>query len=159
MRVQFYNAIADIGKALWDNFDHKSYPFSQYTFLEALERSDENHGGACCTESGWQPHHLVIFDKDDVAIAGLPLYVKYHSFGEYIFDWAWADAYQRHGIEYYPKLLSRYPIHTLHRATIANQAWCRSRSCVGICVGRNRNRTTTAGPKLFAYFIYGAANG
>ncbi|MGB1457157.1 GNAT family N-acetyltransferase, partial [Spongiibacter marinus] len=59
-------------------------------------------------ETGWLPQHLVI--REGGVLCGLlPLYIKSHSYGEYVFDWAWADAYRRHGLEYYPKLLSAIP--------------------------------------------------
>lgn len=66
-----------------------------------------------CTSrnSGWQPHHLLISTKgnEKQPVAILPLYLKYNSYGEYVFDWSWADAYNRHDLAYYPKLLSAMP--------------------------------------------------
>jgi predicted N-acyltransferase len=59
--------------------------------------------------AGWQPQFLLLYDAADVLAAALPLYVKGHSYGEYVFDWAWADAYARNGLDYYPKLLSAIP--------------------------------------------------
>ena len=109
MHSQFYSAIQDIGKDVWQAFEHHAYPFTRFEFLNALEQSNNKHTAACCTESGWQPHHLIIRDDNNEVVAGLPLYLKFHSYGEYIFDWAWADAYQRNGLEYYPKLLAAIP--------------------------------------------------
>jgi len=106
---EFYNAIDKIGKNDWEQLDHQAYPFTRFEFLKALETDSSDHPAACCTESGWQPHHLIIRNNSDEIIAGLPLYLKYHSYGEYIFDWAWADAYRRNGLEYYPKLLAAIP--------------------------------------------------
>ncbi|MFX8441106.1 peptidogalycan biosysnthesis protein, partial [Acinetobacter baumannii] len=63
-------------------------------------------------ESGWEPHYLTLWQgegQQEQLVAALPLYRKFHSYGEYVFDWAWAEAYQRHGVEYYPKLLSAIP--------------------------------------------------
>lgn len=80
-----------------------AYPFLRPEFFAALEDS-----GSVCTASGWTPRHLSI-DKDGENQAFMPLYLKTHSWGEYVFDWSWADAYRRHGLEYYPKLLSAIP--------------------------------------------------
>ena len=80
------------------------HPFLQYDFLSTLEST-----GSVSSESGWQPCHLAFY-KDDVLVAVMPNYIKGHSYGEYVFDWAWAEAYQRHGLEYYPKSLSAIPM-------------------------------------------------
>lgn len=80
-----------------------SNPFSRHEFLSALETS-----GSACEQTGWAPRHLTLW-RDDRLVAAMPLYLKFHSYGEYVFDWAWADAYQRHGFNYYPKLLSAIP--------------------------------------------------
>ena len=78
-------------------------PFLSYAFLHALHES-----GSASPETGWQPQYIVLYEGERLA-AALPLYVKGHSYGEYVFDWAWADAYHRHGVEYYPKLLAAIP--------------------------------------------------
>lgn len=110
MLAKFYSTIEAIGKDTWDQLTHDNYPFTRYEFLHALESASDSDVAACCEESGWQAHHLLLIDdNDDQPIAAMPLYIKYHSFGEYIFDWAWADAYQRNGLSYYPKLLSAIP--------------------------------------------------
>lgn len=78
--------------------------FVCYEWLRALEDSE------CVGEkTGWQPLHLLLEDEQSVLVGAIPLYAKYHSYGEYVFDWAWADAFQRNGREYYPKLLSAVP--------------------------------------------------
>jgi predicted N-acyltransferase len=87
----------------WDQLDHRDNPFLAHAFLVALEAS-----GSISSESGWQPHHLALFE-DDQLVACAPTYVKAHSHGEFVFDWAWADAYHRHGLPYYPKLLTAIP--------------------------------------------------
>jgi len=71
--------------------------------LAALEDSK-----SCSRETGWQPYHASLWE-DDLLIAAMPLYLKNHSYGEYVFDWAWADAYQRNNREYYPKLITCIP--------------------------------------------------
>ncbi len=89
-------------------------PFVRYEFLRALERS-----GCVGAQTGWLPRHLLIESPSGPngangmdarpLVGALPMYVKGHSYGEYVFDWAWADAYERHGLDYYPKLLSAIP--------------------------------------------------
>jgi len=80
-----------------------STPFMRHAYLLAMHRS-----ASAVAETGWLPQFLAVFDGDTL-IAACPLYLKEHSYGEYVFDWAWADAYQRHGLDYYPKLLSAVP--------------------------------------------------
>jgi len=78
-------------------------PFLRHEFLHTLHAS-----GCASTETGWTPQYLIL--REDGALrAAMPLYLKNHSYGEYVFDWAWADAYQRHGLDYYPKLLDAIP--------------------------------------------------
>jgi predicted N-acyltransferase len=78
-------------------------PFMRHEYLAALHES-----GSATAESGWLPQFLVV-ERGDQLVAACPLYLKDHSYGEYVFDWAWADAYQRHGLAYYPKLLNAIP--------------------------------------------------
>ncbi|MDB3855957.1 GNAT family N-acetyltransferase [Halieaceae bacterium] len=104
MQVQFHSSIIDIDGELWNGLFGKDYPFTRHEFLLALETS-----GCTNKESGWQPFHLVISDDHNNPLAALPLFLKGHSYGEYIFDWSWADAYRRSGKQYYPKFLSAIP--------------------------------------------------
>jgi uncharacterized protein len=78
-------------------------PFMRHEYLAALHES-----GSAVKETGWQPL-FVLLESDGVLMAGCALYLKSHSYGEYVFDWAWADAYQRHGLAYYPKLVGAVP--------------------------------------------------
>ena len=78
-------------------------PFMRHEYLLALHRS-----GSASGETGWLPQFITVM-AGDALIAACPLYLKSHSYGEYVFDWAWADAYQRHGLPYYPKLLAAVP--------------------------------------------------
>ncbi|MES2229011.1 MAG: GNAT family N-acetyltransferase [Pseudomonadota bacterium] len=78
-------------------------PFMRHEYLLALHES-----ASAVPATGWLPQFLCVFDGDAL-IAACPLYLKEHSYGEYVFDWAWADAYQRHGLHYYPKLLAAVP--------------------------------------------------
>lgn len=94
--------IADIPAENWDAL-FNDYPFTRHAFLHALETS-----GSVGGQSGWQPLHIVAYEGDNLVLA-MPGYIKYHSYGEYVFDWSWADAYQRHGLEYYPKYVNAIP--------------------------------------------------
>lgn len=78
-------------------------PFMRHEYLLAMHES-----GSAVGATGWTPQFLTI-ERDDQLIAACALYLKDHSYGEYVFDWAWADAYQRHGLRYYPKLLGAVP--------------------------------------------------
>lgn len=78
-------------------------PTLSYAFLDSLHRS-----GCASTRTGWHPQFASLWDGKRL-VAAAPLYVKSHSYGEYVFDWGWADAYERHGIAYYPKLVCAVP--------------------------------------------------
>ena len=105
-RTHIASSLSEIGQAAWDGLimaQPRANPFLSYAFLHALHAS-----GSASAESGWQPQFIALYDGAVLA-AAMPLYVKSHSYGEYVFDWAWADAYRRNGLEYYPKLLSAIP--------------------------------------------------
>ena len=102
--VKFLKSIDAITPSDWNDLVDSHYPFLQHEFLAALEQS-----GSVTLDTGWQPQHLIIHNEQQELIACMPLYLKTHSWGEYVFDWAWADAYQRHGLHYYPKLVSAIP--------------------------------------------------
>ena len=105
-RTGIVSSLAEIGEPAWKELlalQGDGNPFLSYAFLHALHES-----GSASADTGWQPQYLVLWQGDTLA-AALPLYVKSHSYGEYVFDWAWADAYQRNGLDYYPKLLSAIP--------------------------------------------------
>ena len=101
--VEFIASIAVLGSEQWNAVAGVDYPFTRYEFLHALEVS-----GAVAIDKGWQVHHMVARRGGQI-IAVMPMYIKTHSYGEYVFDWSWADAYQRHGRSYYPKLLAAIP--------------------------------------------------
>lgn len=104
MQHQFISSINEISACDWDTLCENDYPFLRHAFFAALENSNST-----TAETGWQPHHLILRDNDQQLLAIMPLFIKNHSYGEYVFDWAWADAYHRYGIEYYPKLLNAIP--------------------------------------------------
>lgn len=105
-RTRIISSLSEAGQAAWDGLvglQEDANPFLSFAFLDALH---ESH--SACAATGWQPQYLTLWEGDRLD-AALPLYVKSHSYGEYVFDWAWADAYHRSGIEYYPKLVSAIP--------------------------------------------------
>ncbi|HET7763500.1 MAG TPA: GNAT family N-acetyltransferase [Burkholderiales bacterium] len=79
------------------------HPFLRHEFLHALHQT-----GCACDRTGWSPRHLTLWQGESL-VGAMPLYAKSHSYGEYVFDWAWADAYHRGGLAYYPKLLAAVP--------------------------------------------------
>jgi len=87
----------------WEQLNHADNPFLSHAFLNELESS-----GSVGSHSGWHPYHLALYQGDEL-LAFAPTYMKTHSHGEFVFDWAWADAYHRHGLQYYPKLLTGVP--------------------------------------------------
>lgn len=104
MKLRQLNRIEEVPAEQWDQLLDSAYPFMRHGFLAALERS-----GSVCAERGWEPAHLVVLNDADQLQAALPLYRKMHSYGEYVFDFQWADAWQRSGREYYPKYLAAVP--------------------------------------------------
>ncbi len=102
-RTRIVTSLSAIGQPAWDELvrlQPDANPFLSFAFLHALHES-----GCATIASGWQPRYLTLWQGEALQ-AALPLYLKSHSYGEYVFDWAWADAYQRNGLEYYPKLLA-----------------------------------------------------
>lgn len=100
---RFVDRISQIGQTTWNALAGTDYPFLRYEYLHALEAS-----WSVYSRSGWKPCHLEVRRGQEL-LALLPLYEKSHSWGEYVFDWAWAEAYQQTGLSYYPKLLSAVP--------------------------------------------------
>jgi uncharacterized protein len=104
--IRVHDHPAAIAAEAWNALLHRqpsATPFMRHEYLSALHDS-----GSATAHTGWQPQFLSLHDGDDL-VAACPLYIKTHSYGEYVFDWAWADAYQRHGLNYYPKLLDAIP--------------------------------------------------
>ncbi len=101
--VAVHSSISDIAADDWDRLAGDDFPFLRHAFLAAAEET-----GCVSDTTGWQPRHLAMFD-DGRLRAAMPLYEKSHSWGEFVFDWAWADAYRRAGLPYYPKLVSAVP--------------------------------------------------
>jgi predicted N-acyltransferase len=97
-------------------------PFVSYDFLNALEES-----GCAAERTGWAPHHLSVEDEAGQVAAVMPLYLKSHSQGEYVFDHSWADAYERAGGRYYPKLQCSAPFSPVTGPAADRAAGCRRR--------------------------------
>lgn len=95
--------LRDLSTATWDALVPAGQPFLRHAFLSAMEDS-----GSVARNTGWAAEHLVL-ERDGQVRALLPAYRKWHSFGEYVFDHGWADACERAGIAYYPKLLGAVP--------------------------------------------------
>jgi predicted N-acyltransferase len=102
MKIVFTDNIASVKAEHWDNLAGDSSPFIQHDFLLALERND------CLQNWGWYPQHCLLYDNKTL-IGACPAYIKDNSYGEFVFDWAWADAYQKSGLDYYPKLVTSIP--------------------------------------------------
>jgi len=102
--VRIHAGIAEIPTATWDACAGEINPTVSHAFLSALEES-----GSTTARTGWTPQHLSLAGPDGDVVGVVPLYAKTHSYGEYVFDYGWADAYERAGGRYYPKLLSGVP--------------------------------------------------
>jgi predicted N-acyltransferase len=103
-QARFLNSIAQIDAASWNALIGAGEPFLRHEFLLALEES-----GCAVAKTGWAARHLVLEDQAGGVIGALPLYLKGHSRGEFVFDFSWANAYAQHGLNYYPKLLCAVP--------------------------------------------------
>ena len=102
--VKVMGRLDEVVAAEWDACAGADDPFVSHGFLAALEDS-----GSVGGDSGWLPQHLVVEDAAGGLMGAVPLYLKDHSYGEYVFDWSWADAYERAGGRYYPKLQCAVP--------------------------------------------------
>ena len=102
--ARIHHSISEIPAEQWDQLAGPDNPFTSHAFLSLLEES-----GSVGKSSGWSPLPIVIEDGDGVPAAALPAYLKTNSQGEYVFDHNWADAWQRAGGNYYPKLQISVP--------------------------------------------------
>ena len=103
MRQVILKDLKDVPKEDWNTLSGTDIPFLRHEFLTALE-----HYHCVGAKTGWYPQHLLLFE-DDTLVGAMPQYLKTNSYGELVFDWSWADAYQRHGLAYYPKLVAAIP--------------------------------------------------
>lgn len=102
MKIVFTDNISSVQAEHWNKLAGDDNPFIQHDFLLALEQHD------CLQQWGWYPQHCLLYD-DAILIGACPAYIKDNSYGEFVFDWAWADAYQKNGLAYYPKLVTAIP--------------------------------------------------
>lgn len=102
LTLEIRDSFSEINAQQWDALA-EGMPLLRHVFLSAMEDS-----GSVGKGTGWQSYPMVVYDEQTL-VGVMPLYLKTHSYGEYVFDWAWADAYQRNGMAYYPKLLSAIP--------------------------------------------------
>ncbi|NDZ11652.1 GNAT family N-acetyltransferase [Variovorax sp. WS11] len=104
--VRIHGAASEIDAAAWDSLlaaQAAPSPFMRHAYLDAMEQSD-----SASPQSGWAPRFLTLWRGREL-MAACPMYLKGHSYGEYVFDWAWANAYQQHGLAYYPKAVVAVP--------------------------------------------------
>jgi predicted N-acyltransferase len=102
--LRIHSAMSEIAPEAWDACAGDVNPTVSHAFLNALEES-----GSATARAGWAPQHLTFADGGGRLVGAVPMYLKSHSYGEYVFDWGWADAYERTGNRYYPKLLCAVP--------------------------------------------------
>lgn len=112
--IELISSINELSASDWDLLIDGT-PLLSHAFLSALENT-----GCVGKGTGWNPHPLIVKQGDQL-IGAMPLYLKSHSYGEYVFDWAWADAYQRSGLDYYPKLLSAIPFSPITSARLLSK--------------------------------------
>ncbi len=104
LELYFHTSISEINCQEWNNLVSDSNPFIRYEFLAALENNQ------CVGEEfGWFPYHLSVRDHNNSLVGACPLYIKTNSYGEFVFDWSWASAYERAGLNYYPKMVCAAP--------------------------------------------------
>lgn len=103
MHIQIISNLDQVSRSAWNALVQDNNPFVRHEFLAALE-----HHGCVSSQFGWMPRHIVVYEQDEL-IGAMPLYEKYNSYGEFVFDHAWAEAYKRHQLRYYPKLVSAIP--------------------------------------------------
>ena len=103
LEIKTVESLHDVKASEWNAIAGNSFPFIQYEFLIALENN-----GAVGKEFGWLTHFFLAY-KENKLVGAVPIYIKFNSYGEFVFDWAWADAYQQNGLRYYPKLVSSIP--------------------------------------------------
>jgi len=104
MRLERLEHLSDLPAAEWNALVPDHHPFLAHVFLNALERH-----GCVGAAVGWHPWHITCRDDNGRLLGAAPLYLKTHSYGEFVFDWGWAEAYRRQGLPYYPKLVSAIP--------------------------------------------------
>lgn len=103
LHIEFVTSISKVPAQAWSSLFNSSYPFTRHVFFDALER-----GGSIGAGSGWSPRYALLYQGAEL-VAAMPWFLKFHSYGEYFFDWSFAEAYERYGLDYYPKLVCAIP--------------------------------------------------
>lgn len=116
--LQWISSIREVDSEEWDKIVPDNFPFFRHTFLEGLELTN-----CVCKATGWLPAYL-LYRENGRLLGAIACYQKWHSYGEFIFDWSWADSLQRAGLRYYPKLITSAPFTPANgsRLLIANDA-------------------------------------
>lgn len=118
MHIEIISSLEQVSPLQWNSLVKDDNPFVRHEFLIALERHN------CVGEAfGWLPHHIVVYEGEEL-IGAMPLYEKYNSYGEFVFDHAWANAYKHHGLNYYPKLVSSIPYTPASGQRLLSKAGC-----------------------------------
>ena len=112
LQPRFHSRLDEIDVAEWNALLPNDNPFLAHAFLSGLEQT-----GSLRAEYGWRAHHLGLYRNTEL-VAAAPLYLKRNSHGEYVFDWSWASAYERIGLDYYPKLLGAIPYSPVNGARL-----------------------------------------
>jgi predicted N-acyltransferase len=109
----FHSSLAEIPASEWNSLAGVSHPFTRHEFLSALEKNN------CLGQQfGWHPYHLSVRDANQQLVGVCPLYIKTNSYGEFVFDWSWASAYEQVGLEYYPKMVCCVPYNPVEGARL-----------------------------------------
>ena len=105
-QIRFVDSIEQLNAIAWNEIVGTKNPFMRYEFLHALEST-----GCTNKQTGWRPHHVAMYTvgRNKSLVAIMPLYLKTNSWGEYVFDWSWANAYKSYGYQYYPKFVTAAP--------------------------------------------------
>ena len=140
--VRIVDSLARVDRDAWNALAGVQ-PFMRHEFLAALIDT-----GCAAARSGWLPQ-FVLLSRAGELVGAMPLFAKNHSYGEYVFDWAWAEAHERHGIDYYPKLVCAVPF-TPVRADLTMASMARSTWSLGTTTSiftLGRKSTTYSAPR------------
>lgn len=128
MQIKQIHSLTEVNAASWNNLIQNKDPFVRHEFLLALEQSF-----SVSVETGWRTKHLLVFEQLEL-IAAMPLYLKTHSRGEYVFDQQWATAYHQSGMEYYPKWVNSIPFTPCQGQRILIKSGKDSQSVINLCI-------------------------
>jgi len=133
--VRIVDSLAGVDRAEWNALAGEQ-PFLRHEFLSALIET-----GCASARSGWLPQ-FVLLKRSGHLVGAMPLFAKNHSYGEYVFDWAWADAHERHGIDYYPKLVCAVPFTPVRGARLLAKSDAERRTLIGAALELARDASS-----------------